>query len=220
MAPGGAGRTFTALPCVFTVVLVVWSHKRVLKFFNILQVIFSKMKYENMLYSLEIKRLIFSLSESVGLNIYVCDAGGQFVCEPRSGGFTWTDGVSARLWLRYSALFLDAAGLQWLWRGGPCHPWEVRPESRKSLDSIEKIKIILPSHFSTDSEGPSRDVILHLTTGRIHNKNVSTHLIGSISKGENDESFTTILRGQLKFDISQQVQRRNRQRVACLLSVH
>ncbi|TKS90618.1 KICSTOR complex protein ITFG2 [Collichthys lucidus] len=33
------------------------------------------------------------------------------------------------------------------------------------------------------SEGPSRDVILHLTTGRIHNKNVSTHLIGSISKG-------------------------------------
>ncbi|XP_030576101.1 KICSTOR complex protein ITFG2 isoform X2 [Archocentrus centrarchus] len=33
------------------------------------------------------------------------------------------------------------------------------------------------------SEGPSRDVVLHLTTGRIHNKNVSTHLIGSISKG-------------------------------------
>ncbi|KAF7229368.1 integrin alpha FG-GAP repeat containing 2, partial [Nothobranchius furzeri] len=34
-------------------------------------------------------------------------------------------------------------------------------------------------------EGPSRDVVLHLTTGRIHNKNVSTHLIGSISKGRN-----------------------------------
>ncbi|KAK7891815.1 hypothetical protein WMY93_023778 [Mugilogobius chulae] len=38
------------------------------------------------------------------------------------------------------------------------------------------------------SEGPSRDVILHLTTGRIHNKNVSTHLIGSISKGSKEES--------------------------------
>lgn len=38
------------------------------------------------------------------------------------------------------------------------------------------------------SEGPSRDVILHLTTGRIHNKNVSTHLIGSISRGSKDAS--------------------------------
>ncbi|XP_055010110.1 KICSTOR complex protein ITFG2 isoform X3 [Boleophthalmus pectinirostris] len=38
------------------------------------------------------------------------------------------------------------------------------------------------------SEGPSRDVILHLTTGRIHNKNVSTHLIGNISKGSKEES--------------------------------
>ncbi|MEQ2158285.1 integrin alpha FG-GAP repeat-containing protein 2, partial [Goodea atripinnis] len=33
------------------------------------------------------------------------------------------------------------------------------------------------------SEGPSRDVVLHLTSGRIHNKNVSTHLVGSINKG-------------------------------------
>uniref|UniRef100_A0A8C5CD88 Integrin alpha FG-GAP repeat containing 2 n=1 Tax=Gadus morhua TaxID=8049 RepID=A0A8C5CD88_GADMO len=33
-----------------------------------------------------------------------------------------------------------------------------------------------------------RDVILHLTTGRIHNKNVSTHLIGSISRGSKEES--------------------------------
>ncbi|XP_053498181.1 KICSTOR complex protein ITFG2 isoform X2 [Ictalurus furcatus] len=32
-------------------------------------------------------------------------------------------------------------------------------------------------------EGPSRDVVLRLTTSRIHNKNVSTHLIGSISRG-------------------------------------
>lgn len=41
---------------------------------------------------------------------------------------------------------------------------------------------------TTASEGPSRDVILHLTTGRIHNKNVSTHLIGSISRGSNRDS--------------------------------
>ncbi|XP_018603594.1 KICSTOR complex protein ITFG2 isoform X2 [Scleropages formosus] len=33
------------------------------------------------------------------------------------------------------------------------------------------------------SEGPPRDIVLHLTSGRIHNKNVSTHLIGSISRG-------------------------------------
>uniref|UniRef100_A0A9J8DFN9 Integrin alpha FG-GAP repeat containing 2 n=1 Tax=Cyprinus carpio carpio TaxID=630221 RepID=A0A9J8DFN9_CYPCA len=37
-------------------------------------------------------------------------------------------------------------------------------------------------------EGPSRDVVLHLTTGRIHNKNVSTHLIGSIRRGSKDDS--------------------------------
>lgn len=34
------------------------------------------------------------------------------------------------------------------------------------------------------SEAPIRDVILHQTSGRIHNKNVSTHLIGSIGRGE------------------------------------
>ncbi|TNN38340.1 Integrin-alpha FG-GAP repeat-containing protein 2 [Liparis tanakae] len=43
---------------------------------------------------------------------------------------------------------------------------------------------------TSGSEGPSRDVVLHLTTGRIHNKNVSTHLIGSISKGSREESST------------------------------
>uniref|UniRef100_A0A674A5B6 Integrin alpha FG-GAP repeat containing 2 n=1 Tax=Salmo trutta TaxID=8032 RepID=A0A674A5B6_SALTR len=37
-------------------------------------------------------------------------------------------------------------------------------------------------------EGPSRDEILHLTTGRIHNKNVSTHLTGSISRGSKGDS--------------------------------
>uniref|UniRef100_A0A8C3AEJ5 Integrin alpha FG-GAP repeat containing 2 n=1 Tax=Cyclopterus lumpus TaxID=8103 RepID=A0A8C3AEJ5_CYCLU len=55
--------------------------------------------------------------------------------------------------------------------------------------------ILLCSWTQQDSsgsgeEGPSRDVVLHLTTGRIHNKNVSTHLIGSISKGSKEESST------------------------------
>ncbi|XP_077565797.1 KICSTOR complex protein ITFG2 [Stigmatopora nigra] len=40
----------------------------------------------------------------------------------------------------------------------------------------------------TASEESSADVVLHLTTGRIHNKNVSTHLIGSIHKGSKEES--------------------------------
>uniref|UniRef100_A0A3Q3G032 Integrin alpha FG-GAP repeat containing 2 n=1 Tax=Kryptolebias marmoratus TaxID=37003 RepID=A0A3Q3G032_KRYMA len=61
---------------------------------------------------------------------------------------------------------------------------------------------------STDSEedGPSRDVVLHLTTGRIHNKNVSTHLIGSIT-----ESFMCLflfshVKGTLKLmDSSEQL---------------
>ncbi|NXN78111.1 ITFG2 protein, partial [Bombycilla garrulus] len=38
------------------------------------------------------------------------------------------------------------------------------------------------------SEAPVRDVILHQTSGRIHNKNVSTHLIGSIARGSSKNS--------------------------------
>ncbi|XP_010157864.1 PREDICTED: integrin-alpha FG-GAP repeat-containing protein 2, partial [Eurypyga helias] len=38
------------------------------------------------------------------------------------------------------------------------------------------------------SEAPIRDVILHQTSGRIHNKNVSTHLIGSIGRGGSSEN--------------------------------
>ncbi|KAM9030266.1 KICSTOR complex protein ITFG2 isoform 2-T2 [Ara ararauna] len=38
------------------------------------------------------------------------------------------------------------------------------------------------------SEAPIRDVILHQTSGRIHNKNVSTHLIGSIARGSSSEN--------------------------------
>ncbi|KAM6137091.1 KICSTOR complex protein ITFG2 isoform 2-T2 [Pterocles gutturalis] len=38
-------------------------------------------------------------------------------------------------------------------------------------------------HSVPSREAPIRDVILHQTSGRIHNKNVSTHLIGSISRG-------------------------------------
>ncbi|NWI34384.1 ITFG2 protein, partial [Sula dactylatra] len=39
-----------------------------------------------------------------------------------------------------------------------------------------------------NSEAPIRDVILHQTSGRIHNKNVSTHLIGSIGRGCSGEN--------------------------------
>ncbi|XP_056093289.1 KICSTOR complex protein ITFG2 [Rhinichthys klamathensis goyatoka] len=41
---------------------------------------------------------------------------------------------------------------------------------------------------SPSKEGSSRDVVLHLTSGRIHNKNVSTHLIGSICRGSKEDS--------------------------------
>ncbi|XP_032534938.1 KICSTOR complex protein ITFG2 isoform X1 [Chiroxiphia lanceolata] len=41
---------------------------------------------------------------------------------------------------------------------------------------------------ASSSEAPVRDVILHQTSGRIHNKNVSTHLIGSIARGGSSEN--------------------------------
>lgn len=37
----------------------------------------------------------------------------------------------------------------------------------------------------------ARDVVLHQTSGRIHNKNVSTHLIGNIKQGHNPEGGNT-----------------------------
>ncbi|XP_048887150.1 KICSTOR complex protein ITFG2 [Brienomyrus brachyistius] len=43
---------------------------------------------------------------------------------------------------------------------------------------------------SPEGEGPPKDVILHLTSGRIHNKNVSTHLIGSIGQGPSSDPST------------------------------
>ncbi|XP_054855567.1 KICSTOR complex protein ITFG2 [Eublepharis macularius] len=36
-------------------------------------------------------------------------------------------------------------------------------------------------------EAPIRDVILHQTSGRIHNKNVSTHLVGNIGRGGTEQ---------------------------------
>ncbi|XP_070265635.1 KICSTOR complex protein ITFG2 isoform X2 [Myotis yumanensis] len=53
------------------------------------------------------------------------------------------------------------------------------------------------ARHSTTSEGTTegiretpaaRDVVLHQTSGRIHNKNVSTHLIGNIKRGHTAES--------------------------------
>ncbi|NWT03304.1 ITFG2 protein, partial [Mionectes macconnelli] len=41
---------------------------------------------------------------------------------------------------------------------------------------------------ASSSEAPVRDVIVHQTSGRIHNKNVSTHLIGSIARGSSSEN--------------------------------
>ncbi|NXV72130.1 ITFG2 protein, partial [Atlantisia rogersi] len=41
---------------------------------------------------------------------------------------------------------------------------------------------------ASSSEAPVRDLVLHQTSGRIHNKNVSTHLIGSIARGGASES--------------------------------
>lgn len=63
------------------------------------------------------------------------------------------------------------------------------------------------------SEAPIRDVILHQTSGRIHNKNVSTHLIGSIGRGEglgawdfwpnscSDNFFNTSVQREIRFPV-------------------
>lgn len=69
----------------------------------------------------------------MGLDADVCVAGGQFGCEPGTGGFTRTDGVPARLWLRHPALLVDAAGLQWLRGGGTCHAREVKPNTTERV---------------------------------------------------------------------------------------
>uniref|UniRef100_A0A665V1H5 Integrin alpha FG-GAP repeat containing 2 n=1 Tax=Echeneis naucrates TaxID=173247 RepID=A0A665V1H5_ECHNA len=65
---------------------------------------------------------------------------------------------------------------------------EGLPELMVSQPGCGYAILLCSVDFSSHSEGPSRDVVLHLTTGRIHNKNVSTHLIGSISKGSKEES--------------------------------
>lgn len=44
---------------------------------------------------------------------------------------------------------------------------------------------------ATSRETPVRDVILHQTSGRIHNKNVSTHLIGSIGRGSTKDQSSS-----------------------------
>ncbi|XP_040517409.1 KICSTOR complex protein ITFG2 isoform X2 [Gallus gallus] len=50
-------------------------------------------------------------------------------------------------------------------------------------DSEQQPTIEGRDRSSPSREAPLRDVILHQTSGRIHNKNVSTHLIGSIGRG-------------------------------------
>lgn len=109
-----------------------------------------------------------------------CVSGGQSVGEPGSRGPAGAHGVPARLRLRHLALLLDAAGLAGRRRRGLARPVRQVPK----LGRDHAVMSPIWSRLWLFSEGPSRDVILHLTTGRIHNKNVSTHLIGSISKGE------------------------------------
>ncbi|XP_043943554.1 KICSTOR complex protein ITFG2 [Protopterus annectens] len=54
------------------------------------------------------------------------------------------------------------------------------------MDSSSSQEAEASSALSSDS--PARDVILHQTSGRIHNKNVSTHLIGSIGQAMKEDS--------------------------------
>lgn len=71
--------------------------------------------------------------------------------------------------------------------GGRPH-YIKKKKTQKTITLSESHRLTWNVYVLTLSEGPSRDVVLHLTTGRIHNKNVSTHLIGSISKGAQWES--------------------------------
>lgn len=55
----------------------------------------------------------------------------------------------------------------------------------KSLENSAPLAFCWPSLSFTHRESPAaRDVVLHQTSGRIHNKNVSTHLIGNIKQGK------------------------------------
>lgn len=52
-------------------------------------------------------------------------------------------------------------------------------------EELSSLGFLWPSLSFTHRETPaSRDVVLHQTSGRIHNKNVSTHLIGNIKQGK------------------------------------
>ena len=53
-----------------------------------------------------------------------------------------------------------------------------------------------PAHRETPA---ARDVVLHQTSGRIHNKNVSTHLIGNIKRGEGVEGQGRLLGANITF---------------------
>ncbi|EPQ14398.1 Integrin-alpha FG-GAP repeat-containing protein 2 [Myotis brandtii] len=66
------------------------------------------------------------------------------------------------------------------------------------------------ARHSTTSEGTTegiretpaaRDVVLHQTSGRIHNKNVSTHLIGNIKRGRLLRTNITFGRGDAAFSL-------------------
>lgn len=114
--------------------------------------------------------------------------GRQPVGEPGSRRTTRADGLPAGLRLRHPAVLLDPAGLQQLGRRRPPHPRQVGGAVKSEGGKGGQVFILTVGY----SEGPSRDVVLHLTSGRIHNKNVSTHLIGSISKGPKQEAACSV----------------------------
>lgn len=56
---------------------------------------------------------------------------------------------------------------------------------RWTLENSAPLTFLMFGPSFTHRETPAaRDVVLHQTSGRIHNKNVSTHLIGNIKQGK------------------------------------
>lgn len=67
----------------------------------------------------------------------------------------------------------------------------------KCLENSAPLASHWPNLFLTNRETPAaRDIVLHQTSGRIHNKNVSTHLIGNIKQGKEGEELNKAVLGE------------------------
>lgn len=67
----------------------------------------------------------------------------------------------------------------------------------KGLENSAPLASHWPNLFLTNRETPAaRDIVLHQTSGRIHNKNVSTHLIGNIKQGKEGEELNKAVLGE------------------------